>query len=108
MTEKPAPAVWLVGCAENTQWFCVLVAVADTVSGCTPMAVAVIVCVPAVGPSVHVVVARPEAFVAAVAGVTEPPPLATAKVILAPVTALPVPSVRATVMGESCAPAVAL
>ena len=71
--------------------------------------VAVIVFAPAVVPRVHEpTVAIPDEFVVAVRPVPEPPPVATAKVTEAPVTALPPESVTRTAGAiDTAEPAVA-
>src|ERR1041384_6265892 len=70
----------------------------------TPLALARIVIVPAVEPSVTVVDAIPDASVAPEAGFTLPPPLTTVQVIVVPATGCP-PVVTSTGRAEAgCAP----
>src|SRR5258708_37596938 len=61
--------------------------------------VAVTVCAPSVDPSVQVVCASPAASVAAEAGLTEPPPVATANVTDTPDTGKPSDAVTFTTSG---------
>ena len=96
------------GCCVITHTFVVFVAVALTESDWTPMAAALSVCVPPNGPSVQIVVARPDTSARTPAGVTEPPPAVTEKLTESPVLALPAASVSTTVMGVSAAPAAAV
>jgi hypothetical protein len=69
------------------------VAVAVNVTDCgivvIPTTVAVIVCEPAVVPSVQSVAAAPATFVAFEVGATEPLPLAGAQLIVTPASAAP-------------------
>jgi len=60
------------------------------VIGVSPATVAVTVDAPAVAPDVNVVDALPDASVVAVEEPSVPPPLATAKVTVTPVIAMPV------------------
>src|SRR5256885_2966214 len=74
-------------------------AVTLNVTGVRPAALALVVCVPGVGPSVRVVDACPEASVTDEVGFTEPPPDAAAQVTVTLFTGLPCESVTSTVCG---------
>jgi hypothetical protein len=81
-----------------------LVAFAVNVSGdpVRPTDVALTDCAPAPGPSVHVVCATPAAFVAELAGATDPAPVTIAQFTFVPTpTALPFASVTSTCSGEA-------
>ena len=74
-------------------------AVTLNVTGVRPVALAVVVCVPGVGPRVRVVDACPEASLTDEVGFTEPPPDAGTQVTVTPGTGLPCASVTSTVCG---------
>src|SRR5439155_20447657 len=78
-------------------------AVTLNVTGVRPAALAVVVCVPGVGPRVRVVDACPAASVADEVGFTEPPPDAAAQVTVTLGTGLPCASVTSTVCGVASA-----
>jgi hypothetical protein len=106
------PAVVLAGCDVTAR--CVAAAdraVAENVAedpGIDPVD-AVTVWDPTVLPSVHVVCAKPDEFVTALALPTEPPPLATAKVTVIPLTPSPSAAVTIATSGPgSVAPTIAL
>ena len=84
---------------------------AETVRGepARPVAVAVMVCAPVTAPSVQAVLARPLASELPDVGRTEPPPVATAKVTVLPLTPMPSESATFTTIGfGSWAPGVAV
>src|SRR5262249_17371784 len=99
-----APDAAEVGCVVTTSFVAVAAfAVAVNVTGdpVKPVALAVTVCVLAVGPSVHVVCANPLDSVVAVVVRIEPPPDATANVPATPAT--PTPSDALTLATSGCA-----
>ena len=65
----------------------------------SPVAVALTVCVPTVGPSVQLVEAMPDAFVTADVTLTLPPPVFIANFTVTPATALPLMSRTITLSG---------